>query len=160
MPCLGRNGGHLTARNFNGFGGHATTWGISDAVRAVHIEEHVVDVITSLVKEAGLKDEVDLVEDVRTILFSTKEEEVGARDEYEAAKAAGINVSVAEWLTEGETEKVRQLLPLSWPSDDNWFRRCTERDIRQSVSQETPYGRSSSSLTYSDSRRTRHQLYH
>jgi hypothetical protein len=112
MPWLGRNGGHLTARNFKGFGRHATTWGIFDAVRAVHIEEHVVDVITSLVKEAGLKDEVDLVEDVRTVLFSTKEEEVGTRDEYEAAKAAGINVSVAEWLTEGEVEKVRQLLSL------------------------------------------------
>jgi hypothetical protein len=112
MLCLGRNGGHLTARNFRGFGRHTTTWGISDAIRAVHLEKHVVDAITSLVKEAGLEDEVDLVEGVRTILFPTKEEEAEARDEYQAAKAAGINVSVAEWLTEGQVEEVRQLFSL------------------------------------------------
>ena len=110
MLCLGRNGGHLTARNFGGFGGHAKTWGISDAIRAVHVENHVVDAITSLVKEAALEDEVDLVEGVRTILFSTKEEEAETRDEYDAAKAAGINVSVVEWLTKSEVEEVRQLI--------------------------------------------------
>jgi len=112
MLCLGRNGGHLAAHNFMGFGSDATTWGIFDAVRAVHIEEHVVDVITSIVKNSGLENEVDLVEGTRTVLFFTKEEEVAARDEYESAKAAGIDVSVAEWFTEGEVEKVRQLFSL------------------------------------------------
>jgi hypothetical protein len=160
MICLGRNGGHLTARNFKGFGRHATTWGISDAIRAVHIEKHVVDAITSLVKEVGLEDEVDLVEGVRTILFPTKEEEAGARAEYEAAKAAGIDVSVAEWLTEDEVEEVRQPFSSSWPYGDNWFRRRTEHDIRRSAYQETRYGLSSSSHTYSNSPRTPREPYH
>lgn len=93
--------------NFMGFGKDATAWGILDAIRAVHIEDHVVDAITSLVKDAGVEDEVDLVEGSRTILFFTKEEEAEARDEYEAAKAVGINVSVAEWLPEDEVEKVQ-----------------------------------------------------
>jgi len=90
-----------------GFRKDTTAWGIFDAIRAVHIEDHVVDAITSLVKDAGVKDEVDLVEGSRTILFFTKEEEAEARDEYEAAKAAGVNVSVAEWLSESEVEKVQ-----------------------------------------------------
>lgn len=125
--CLGRNGGHLTAHNFMGFGRDTTTWGISDAVRAVHIEEHVIDVITSLVKDSGLGDEVDLIEGTRTALFFTKEEEAAARDEYEVAKAAGIDVSVVEWLTEGEVEKVRRLFryyiilpPMIIDSPDIW----------------------------------------
>lgn len=112
MLCLGRNGGHLSAHNFMGFGRDTMTWGIFDAIRAVHIEEHVVDVITSLVRNSGMENEVDLIEGTRTALFFTKEEEAAARDEYEAAKAAGIDVSVTEWLTEGEVEKVRQLFSL------------------------------------------------
>ena len=90
-----------------GFLRDATAWGIFDAIRAVHIEDHVVDAIVSLVKDAGAEDEVDLVEGSRTKLFLTKEEEEEARHEYEAAKAVGINVSVAEWLSEGEVEKVQ-----------------------------------------------------
>ena len=91
-----------------GFGRDTTAWGIFDAIRAVYIEDYVVDAITSLVKNTGVTHEVDLVEGLRTILFFTKEEEAEARDQYEAAKAAGINVSVAEWLSEGEVEKVQQ----------------------------------------------------
>ena len=104
----GRNGGHLTAHNFMGFQQDVAAWGILEAIKAVHIEEHVTDAIGSLVKSAGIENEVDLVEGVRTVLFFTKEEEVRAYDEYEAAKAAGVNVSAAEWLTESEVEKVRQ----------------------------------------------------
>ena len=105
---LGRNGGHLTAHNFMGFQQDINAWGISEAVKAVHIEEHVTDTIASLVKSAGIENEVDLVESVRTVLFFTQEEEVKAYDEYEAAKAAGVNVSAVEWLSESEVEKVRQ----------------------------------------------------
>jgi hypothetical protein len=92
-----------------GFGRDTAEWGIFEAIRAVHLEDHVVDAITFLVKDAGLEDEVDLVEGSRTILFFTEEEEAEARDEYEAAKAAGINVSDVEWLSEDEIEKVRYL---------------------------------------------------
>ncbi|KAI0248770.1 FAD dependent oxidoreductase-domain-containing protein [Lactifluus subvellereus] len=102
---LGRNGGHLTAHNFMGFQQDVAAWGIFEAIKAVHIEEHVTDTIASLVKSAGIENEVDLVEGMRTVLFFTKEEEVEAYDEYEAAKAAGVNVSAAEWLTESEVEK-------------------------------------------------------
>jgi hypothetical protein len=90
-----------------GFRRDTTAWGVFDAIRAVHIEDHVVDAITSLVKDAGVEDEVNLVEGSRTNLFFTKEEEEEARDEYEAAKAVGIDVSVAEWLSESEVEKVQ-----------------------------------------------------
>lgn len=98
-----------------GFRRDTTAWGIFDAIRAVHIEDYVVDAISSLVKDAGVEDEVDLVEGSRTILFFTNEEEAEARNEYEAAKAAGINVSVAEWLSESEVEKVRWLGLISSP---------------------------------------------
>ncbi|KAI0262357.1 FAD dependent oxidoreductase [Gloeopeniophorella convolvens] len=103
--ATGRNGGHLSAHNFMGFHENTVAWGIEDAMRAVRIEDHVVDAITSLVKDNGLQEEVDLVEGVRTNLFFTKEEETGSRREYEAAKAAGIDVSAAEWLLEGEVQR-------------------------------------------------------
>jgi hypothetical protein len=108
---LGRNGGHLTAHNFIGFQKDVAAWGISDAIKSVRIEEHVVDTIASLVTSAGLENEVDLVEGVRTILFFTKEEEAAAYSEYEAANVAGIDVSVVEWLTEGEAEQVCRPFP-------------------------------------------------
>ncbi len=92
-----------------GFGRDIAEWGIFEAIKAIHIEDYVVDAITLLVKDAGVEDEVNLVEGSRTILFFTEEEEAEARDEYEAAKAAGINVSDIEWLTEDEIEKVRYL---------------------------------------------------
>ena len=108
---LGRNGGHLSAHNFLGFVNDLATWGIFDAIKSAHIEEHVVNAITSLVKNAGLESEVDLVEGVRTNLFLTNEEEADARDEFEAAKAAGIDVSAVEWLSQSEVEKVSQSIP-------------------------------------------------
>lgn len=107
MP-LGRNGGHLSAHNFLGFVNDTATWGIFDAIKSVRIEEHVVDAITSLVKNAGLENEVDLVEGVRTNLFLTNEEEAEALHEYKAARAAGVDVSAVEWLSQSEVEKVRQ----------------------------------------------------
>jgi hypothetical protein len=85
------------------------TWGIFDAIKSVRIEEHVVDAITSLVKNAGLENEVDLVEGVRTNLFFTAEEEAAARGEYDAAKAAGVDVSAVEWLSQRKVEEVRQM---------------------------------------------------
>jgi hypothetical protein len=111
-----------------GFGRDTTACGILDAIRAVHIEDYVVDAITSLVKDTGVRHEVDLVEGSRTILFFTKEEEAEARDEYEAAKAAGINVSVAEWLSKGEVEKVQQLSLILADDNDSFV------DIRCAIS--------------------------
>jgi len=94
-----------------GFRRDIAAWGIFDAIRAVHIEEHVVDAIVSLVKDAGLEDEVDLVQSGRTVLFLTEEEEAEAREEYEIAQAAGIDVSVAEWLAQDKVEKVHLCFP-------------------------------------------------
>jgi phage-related protein len=114
MTCShlsGRNGGHLTAHNFLGFQKDVDEWGIFEAIKAVHIEAHVVDAITSIVKGAGIENGVDLVAGVRTVLFFTKEEQAEAYDEYEAAKAAGMNVASVEWLTESEVEEVRRPLP-------------------------------------------------
>jgi hypothetical protein len=144
-----------------GFGAGTTAWGIFDAIRAVRIEEHVVNTMVSLVNNARLEDQVDLVEGVRTILFFTSEEEAGARDEYEAAKAAGINVSAVEWFSEGEVEKVRQFFSSSSRQSyhDSYLCRHTERDIRQCASQATQYGPSSLSLSYSNLLRTPHRLY-
>jgi hypothetical protein len=94
-----------------GFVKDTATWGIFDAIKSVRIEDHVVKAITSLVNNAGLENEVDLVEGVRTNLFLTNEEEAEARNEYEAARAAGIDVSAVEWLSRSEVEKVRQSIP-------------------------------------------------
>jgi hypothetical protein len=99
-----------------GFGRDTAAWGIFDAIRAVHIEDHVVDAIASLVKDTGVEDEVDMVEGSRTNIFFTEDEEAEARYEYEVAKAAGINVSVVEWLSEGEVEKVQYVRRFSGPT--------------------------------------------
>jgi hypothetical protein len=89
-----------------GFGRDTAAWGIFDAIRAVHFEDHVVDAIGSLVKDTGAKVGVDMVEESHPTLFFTEDEEAEARYEYVVAKAAGINVSAAEWLSEDEVEKV------------------------------------------------------
>lgn len=99
-----------------GFGRDTAAWGIFDAIRAVHFEDHVVDAITSLVKDTGAEVEVDMIEGSRTILFFTEDEEAEARYEYEVAKAAGINVSVAEWLSKDEVEKVQYVRLFSSPA--------------------------------------------
>ena len=129
MLVLGRNGGHLSAHNFMGFVKDTATWGIFDAIKSVRIEEHVVNAITSLVKNAGLESEVDLVEGVRTNLFFTAEEKAKAQGEYEAAKAAGVDVSAVEWLSERKVEAVRQTTAIM----SSWFY-IPLTDIRSALS--------------------------
>ena len=117
-------------------------WGIFDAIKSVLIEEHVVDAITSLVKSEGLENEVDLVEGVRTNLFFTNEEEAGARYEYEATKAVGIDVSAVKWLSQSEVEEVRRLRQIIFPRalNNTLRRRLTEHITLQCAFQEIRYG--------------------
>ncbi len=126
-----------------GFVNDTVTWGIVDAIKSVLIEQHVVDAITSLVKHAGLEHDVDLVEGVRTNIFFTREEEEQAREDYEAARAMGVDVSAVEWLSQSQVEEVRWSITAS-PQMFHYLLRDTERPIPQCASPGTRYGLSSS----------------
>lgn len=106
MSALGRNGGHLTPHAFAHFTALSKVFGQEDAIRSLELERYTSTEIRKIVEETGRIGDVDLVSDGRVILLFSKEEEENTRSEFEAAKAAGIDVSEVEWFTKEETTKV------------------------------------------------------
>ncbi|OSC96675.1 FAD dependent oxidoreductase [Trametes coccinea BRFM310] len=103
--ATGRNGGHLTANFFAEFVAYSALFGVDDARRAIALEQRTVSEIIKLVEEAGKNSELDLVAGGRGHLMFTELEIAAIKADYEAAKAAGIDVSKVEWLTKEQVEK-------------------------------------------------------
>lgn len=103
---LGRNGGHLTPHAFAHFTSLSKLFGQEDAIRSLELERYTSSEIRKILQGTNKVDDVDLVSDGRVILLFSKREEELTRAEFEAAKAAGIDVSDVEWLSKGETEEV------------------------------------------------------
>ncbi|KAI0032695.1 FAD dependent oxidoreductase [Vararia minispora EC-137] len=111
--ATGRNGGHMSAHGFFDFASDSAAFGVEEAVRAVKIEDYVVDELAKIIRENGLQDTVDMTEGGRTALGLTDAEMVYAKTSYESAKAAGVDVSNTTWLTK---EEVRQQYGASFPA--------------------------------------------
>ncbi|KAI9070217.1 DAO-domain-containing protein [Trametes sanguinea] len=103
--ATGRNGGHLTANFFNKFAAYFGLFGVEDARRAMALEQRTVSKIVNLVQDAGKGSELDLVAGGSSDLLFTEAEFAEAKVDYEAAKAAGIDVSKVEFLTKEQVEK-------------------------------------------------------
>ncbi|KAI0750607.1 FAD dependent oxidoreductase [Irpex lacteus] len=103
--ATGRNGGHLTPHAFAHFTSLSKLFGEEDAIRSLELERYTSSEIRKILEGTNKVDDVDLVSDGRVILLFSKQEEELTRAEFEAAKAAGINVSDVEWLTKDETEE-------------------------------------------------------
>ena len=83
------------------------TNGIDEAIRAMVLEEYTTDEIVKRLKDHGKVDAVDLVSDGRMILAFTEEEHSRLKGDYEAAKAAGVNVSAVRFFSKEEMQEVR-----------------------------------------------------
>ena len=106
IGALGRNGGHLTPHAFAHFTALSKVFGQEDAIRSLELERYTSAEIRKILEETRKADDVDFVSDGRVILLFSKEEEELTRSEFEAAKAAGIDVSEVEWFTKEETKEV------------------------------------------------------
>ena len=106
VSTTGRNGGHLTAHNFLDFASDWKAHGLEEARRAVEIEEYTAIEIAKLVREHGLEHMIDYVAGGRTIPAFSSAELNEMKTSYEAAKAAGIDVSAIRWLTSNEVHEV------------------------------------------------------
>ncbi|KAJ6582121.1 FAD dependent oxidoreductase [Mycena capillaripes] len=101
--ATGRNGGHLTPAVFIDFCGYQSKYGTEQAKRSFDLENHTASEIVKLICAEGWTDTVDLVENGHTTFFFTPGELEGARADFEAAKAAGIDPPDVRWLTQAET---------------------------------------------------------
>ncbi|OBZ73683.1 hypothetical protein A0H81_06486, partial [Grifola frondosa] len=104
LRILGRNGGHLTPTVFKDFQAQAAAHGTDEALRALAVEHHTADEILRILHELGQERSVDLVAGGHVDLMFTEAEVIRMKGDYEAAKAAGVNVSDAQWLKKDETE--------------------------------------------------------
>ncbi|TCD71719.1 hypothetical protein EIP91_005485 [Steccherinum ochraceum] len=104
--ATGRNGGHLTETRqfFHEFSRMAQQQGTDEAVRAKALEHYNVQGIVSFIREEHLEDHVDLVSGGLLQLFTNDEEYRITLAQYDAAKAAGVNVEDIQWLTAEETK--------------------------------------------------------
>lgn len=102
----GRNGGHLTVTPFPGFCDHARLHGKEQALRELAIQRYTVEEILKIVRELGQEDHVDLVSNAHVDIFSTEEELISAKADYEAAQAVGVVLSHVEWLSREQMKSV------------------------------------------------------
>ena len=106
--ATGRNGGHLTETRqfFSEFSRVEQQQGIDEAMRAKALERHNVQGLVTFIHEHGLEETVDFVAGGLVTLFVTDEEYCVTREQYDAAKGAGVDVTGIEWLTAEETKTV------------------------------------------------------
>lgn len=86
----GRNGGHLVRNVFNSFISRQASHNTSEAIKTYLLEKYTADSLVDFINDRNLEDEVDLVEGGHITLLRTEQEEIDARNDYEAAKAAGL----------------------------------------------------------------------
>ncbi|KAH7102176.1 FAD dependent oxidoreductase [Auriculariales sp. MPI-PUGE-AT-0066] len=98
--ATGRNGGHLTEHLIFWFDPGVPT---ATALRECELEHHTVSNVARLVRQhPDWADDIDYVEGSRFVLFFSPEEEQDGRQRFEAARAAGLDLSEVKWFTCGE----------------------------------------------------------
>ncbi|KDR71753.1 hypothetical protein GALMADRAFT_253501 [Galerina marginata CBS 339.88] len=99
--ATGRNGGHLTRNVFSSFLARQAAHDTSEATKSYILEQYTSDALVRFVADRNLEEEVDLVEGGHVTVFRYKDEETEARENWEAAKAAGLDVDV-KWIGQDE----------------------------------------------------------
>ncbi|EEB86725.1 hypothetical protein MPER_16212, partial [Moniliophthora perniciosa FA553] len=131
----GRNGGHLTPSPFLEFYDLHKTYGVSEAIKTFEFERRAVQTLLRFVEENRIAQDIDLVAGGHITLFVTDVEEEVARRDFEAAIEAGLVLNAIEWIEKDDMLKCPVIS-------------ATEHTIRESDSQLTIYGLSSSLRTY------------
>ena len=96
----------MTAYRFSKFLWLQTLFGKDEAIKGLELENHTAAQVAKILKDNNKVDDVDFVPGGRVILLFTALEQQAARVEYEAAKAAGIDVSDVQWLSKDEVQSV------------------------------------------------------
>ncbi|KJA16039.1 hypothetical protein HYPSUDRAFT_47784 [Hypholoma sublateritium FD-334 SS-4] len=112
--ATGRNGGHLVRNVFNSFISRQASHNTSEAIKTYLLEKYTADSLVAFINDRNLQDEVDLVEGGHITLLRTEQEETDARNDYEAAKAAGLisdGKMGVRWLGNVELQKKYGLSP-------------------------------------------------
>ncbi|KZT21543.1 FAD dependent oxidoreductase [Neolentinus lepideus HHB14362 ss-1] len=102
--ATGRNGGHLTSRAFIDFRDFSQKYGQEEVVKSIAIEQHTVKCIIDLIKAEKIEHEVDLVSGGHVDLAILDEELAYAKADFEAAKAAGLDLSHVKWFNRDEMQ--------------------------------------------------------
>ncbi|PFH49162.1 hypothetical protein AMATHDRAFT_148211 [Amanita thiersii Skay4041] len=101
-----RNGGHLVANIFSGFRSRQSQYGLDDALKSYHLEQHTISSILSFVNSHNLSESVDLVDGGHIGLLLTPTEELHARADWNAAVKANWepakNSEKTKWLSAQE----------------------------------------------------------
>ena len=115
---VGRNGGHLTPRVFEGFVSLQQKYGDSQALKSIALEHYTVDVILKIVQDHNLTDEIDLDALGRIKLFITEREILEAKANLHAAGEAGVDLSKTEWINEHDMNEV---CAVNFPEELVWI---------------------------------------
>jgi len=110
----GRNGGHLTPNPFIGFRAHSARYGTNEALKSLAIEQYTASQILKILDSEKLSDAVDLVEGGRTCLIFTEQSGKDWEADFEAARAAGVDLSKIEWINKKTMEEVRRFMLSSY----------------------------------------------
>ncbi|EMD39375.1 hypothetical protein CERSUDRAFT_82107 [Gelatoporia subvermispora B] len=102
--ATGRNGGHLTPHSCSDFVKLEAAFGREEALRGMELEEHTARSVIDILRRDSAEKAVDFVPGGRTILLFTEEEVRAAKADYEAALAAGADLSNVTFLPAEETK--------------------------------------------------------
>ncbi|KAF9068891.1 FAD dependent oxidoreductase [Rhodocollybia butyracea] len=102
--ATGRNGGHLTPNMFIDFCDFKEQYGQQEALKALKLEQHTATSILQFISAQNFAESVDLVAGDHITTFLTDEELLRAKADYDATKAAGVDLSDVDWLSKEEMQ--------------------------------------------------------
>ncbi|KAJ7593952.1 FAD dependent oxidoreductase-domain-containing protein [Mycena floridula] len=101
--ATGRNGGHLTPYVTSGFVAYETKYGTEQAVRSLELENYNARELVKIIEENDLA--VDLVTGGHIRLTTSADDYEAVKADYNAAYAAGMNLSAVYWISKEEMQE-------------------------------------------------------
>lgn len=83
-------------------------YGVDHALRTLDLERHTASAMVDIVHRENMETKVDLVDGGHIELIFTNEEADYMKADYDAAKAAGVNLDGVEWLSKEFMQSVSQ----------------------------------------------------
>ncbi|KAJ7574549.1 FAD dependent oxidoreductase-domain-containing protein [Mycena floridula] len=102
--ATGRNGGHLTPAIFSSFKRAQESYGTEEALRGFALETYTAKKMLDIIGEHQL--DVDLVQGGHITLCLSSADFEKNRDDFNAAKSAGIDVSDVKWFDKNKMKKL------------------------------------------------------
>ncbi|KAG6916229.1 hypothetical protein DXG01_007812 [Tephrocybe rancida] len=102
--ATGRNGGHMTAVPFKEFVEREQKYGREQAKKSYALENYTTSELVKIIKGQGWEDTVDLVSSEHVRLLMTNLEVEQAKQDFAAARAAGLDLTEVGWLSSEDVE--------------------------------------------------------